>query len=417
MHQGRGGRHSMDRLPSGLAPEVNAFLSLQLGNFDFAFTISDPSQPDNPICYASHKFYSMTGYGPDEVLGRNCRFLQGPDTERRKVMEIRDALREDRSCQVCLLNYRKDGTPFFNQFFMSPIRNEEGRIIHYVGIQTDVTELVQAGCPVDAAAAQGAAAPRGPTLPRTLYPAPGDQGIGVVAAEEAREASDLQSALGSEPTVDPCPSRLPCSLLQPLLEIQQSFVLADPSLPDMPIVHVSDKFLELTGYPREQVVGRNCRFLQGPGTDPGEVAKLRAAITATPPQPVTVSLLNYRFDGRPFVNYLHVAPIRDAAGAVLFFVGVQLDVTLVPEGADAAARAEAALELRSRPPTVTQKIVHKGVTGALRVAVRSLGGDVGLRRSCEHQGLPRSGGASRTSSMAPVSRSDTPDSLLVHQPA
>lgn len=80
---------------------------------------------------------------------------------------------------------------------------------------------------------------------------------------------------------------------------------------------------------REKVVGRNCRFLQGPGTDPAEVAKLRDAIKANPPQPVTVSLLNYRADGRPFINYLHVAPIRDAAGAVLFFVGVQLDVTLL----------------------------------------------------------------------------------------
>lgn len=77
------------------------------------------------------------------------------------------------------------------------------------------------------------------------------------------------------------------------------------------------------------MVGRNCRFLQGPATDKAEVAKLRDAMSSDPPQPVTVCLLNYRKDGSAFWNLLHVAPIRDSDGSVTFYVGVQLDVTEV----------------------------------------------------------------------------------------
>jgi non-specific serine/threonine protein kinase len=100
---------------------------------------------------------------------------------------------------------------------------------------------------------------------------------------------------------------------------------------------------------REEVVGRNCRFLQGPGTDPAEVAKLSAAIHATPPQPVTVTLLNYTKSGRPFWNCLHVAAVRDADGAVEYYVGVQLDVSAV-EGAALEAVEEAAAAERSSSP-------------------------------------------------------------------
>ncbi|DBA83421.1 TPA: hypothetical protein ACH3X2_006558 [Trebouxia sp. C0005] len=123
---------------------------------------------------------------------------------------------------------------------------------------------------------------------------------------------------------------LPSSLLAPLMRLQKSFVLSDPRLPDCPIVHASTAFLLMTGYPRDAVVGRNCRFLQGPQTDRAEVQRMHDAITADPPQPITVRLLNYRIDGQPFWNNLHVAPIRSASGEVMFFVGVQLDITAPP---------------------------------------------------------------------------------------
>ena len=105
----------------------------------FSFVLTDPRIHENPIVYASDGFLSMTGYTAEEVLGRNCRFLQGPATDRRTVMEIRDAIREERSCQVSILNYTKQGKAFWNLFHMAPVfSREDGRVVHYLGVQTPI---------------------------------------------------------------------------------------------------------------------------------------------------------------------------------------------------------------------------------------------------------------------------------------
>jgi PAS domain S-box-containing protein len=102
--------------------------------------ISDAHQPDHPILFCSPGFERMTGYARGEVLGRNCRFLQGKDTDPAALAEIRSAIRDARTCDVELLNYRKDGTPFWNRLLTAPVRDEAGRLTHFVGVQTDVTE-------------------------------------------------------------------------------------------------------------------------------------------------------------------------------------------------------------------------------------------------------------------------------------
>ncbi len=102
--------------------------------------ICDASQPDTPTLYASPSFTRMTGYEEHEVLGRNCRFLQGKDTDPAAVAIVREALREGHGCKVELLNYRKDGTPFWNELAISPVTDADGRLTHFIGVQTDVTE-------------------------------------------------------------------------------------------------------------------------------------------------------------------------------------------------------------------------------------------------------------------------------------
>uniref|UniRef100_A0A7S1XX04 LOV domain-containing protein n=1 Tax=Phaeomonas parva TaxID=124430 RepID=A0A7S1XX04_9STRA len=102
------------------------------------FAISDPSLPDNPIVFASPGFTELTGYSMDQILGRNCRFLQGPGTDQRSVQMIRDAIEEQRDVSVCLLNYRQDGTPFWNQFFIAPLRACDGTVVNYVSVQCEV---------------------------------------------------------------------------------------------------------------------------------------------------------------------------------------------------------------------------------------------------------------------------------------
>jgi PAS domain S-box-containing protein len=102
-------------------------------------TISDVSLPDNPIVYANAGFERMTGYDVADVVGRNCRFLQGGETEGDTVDEIRRAVAEGSECTVELLNYRKDGKPFWNRLSIRPLRDAAGKVTHFVGIQTDIT--------------------------------------------------------------------------------------------------------------------------------------------------------------------------------------------------------------------------------------------------------------------------------------
>jgi PAS domain S-box-containing protein len=102
--------------------------------------ISDPSLPDNPVIYANEAFERLTGYSRCEVDGLNCRFLQGPGTDPSTVAELRAAIRERRECSVEILNYRKDGTPFWNALTIAPVQDASGRVTHFVGVQTDVTE-------------------------------------------------------------------------------------------------------------------------------------------------------------------------------------------------------------------------------------------------------------------------------------
>lgn len=95
------------------------------GHENVCYCVCDPHSTDCPIIFASDGFCSFTGYDFDEIVGRNCRFLQGPETKRDEVALIRDAIEKEEERSVNLLNYRKDGTPFVNEFFISPLHDKE----------------------------------------------------------------------------------------------------------------------------------------------------------------------------------------------------------------------------------------------------------------------------------------------------
>ena len=102
--------------------------------------VSDPRQPDAPIVLANQAFFDLTGYSPDEVIGRNCRFLQGPGTAPEALDELRRGMAADEHfITVELLNYRKDGSSFWNQVSVSPVHDDRGETIYYFGSQKDVT--------------------------------------------------------------------------------------------------------------------------------------------------------------------------------------------------------------------------------------------------------------------------------------
>jgi PAS domain S-box-containing protein len=100
------------------------------------------NDPDLPVVYANDAFTEITGYPMGQVLGRNCRFLQGPDTDPRDVTTIRLALQKERDVSVVLRNYKSDGLPFWNEVSISPIRNRADQVTHYVGTQIDITDRI-----------------------------------------------------------------------------------------------------------------------------------------------------------------------------------------------------------------------------------------------------------------------------------
>jgi len=140
--------HAVDRCRAdGLEdiPEPGVDTLLQaIDEAPIGITIADPSVPDNPIVYLNEAYEAITGYDAEDVLGRNCRFLQGPDTSDEPVAAMREAVTNRESVSVELLNYREDGTPFWNQVDIAPLFDEHGDLTHFVGFQTDVTERKEA---------------------------------------------------------------------------------------------------------------------------------------------------------------------------------------------------------------------------------------------------------------------------------
>jgi len=134
-------------MPSGFGPvktlmEPDFRLMNALSGSQQNFAISDPTLPDNPIVYVSQGFLDLTGYTLDQVLGRNCRFLQGPGTDQSAVAVIRKGIEEGVDTSVCLLNYKADGTPFWNQFFVAALRDAQNNVVNYVGVQCEVSKAV-----------------------------------------------------------------------------------------------------------------------------------------------------------------------------------------------------------------------------------------------------------------------------------
>lgn len=103
--------------------------------------ITDPQQPDNPIIFCNEAFAKLTGYSRDELIGRNCRLLQGPETDRNAVAQLREAIADERDISIDILNYRKDGSSFWNALFVSPVRDANGDVIYFFASQLDFTTI------------------------------------------------------------------------------------------------------------------------------------------------------------------------------------------------------------------------------------------------------------------------------------
>ncbi|KAH6815698.1 PAS/LOV protein B [Perilla frutescens var. frutescens] len=361
------------------------------------FTITDPCVSGHPIVFASNGFLKMVGYSREEVIGRNGRMFGGPETDRRSIMVIREAIREERGVQINLLNYRKDGTPFWMLFQMCPVfSKDDGRVINFVAVQVPLSRrprlsglrlgsqmnLCEDGgglrdsmfrcCRREVCSDSILERGRASSVESVSSLDDREDEISEPCEANALEKTKASAAINNIVSVliqyseftgrlvcgkRCCPTenaQLVSSLNISLGRIKQSFVLTDALLPDVPIVYASEAFLKLTGYARQEVLGRNCRFLSGPNTDPTALFQIKECIRTQ--QACTVRILNYRKDRTSFWNFLHISPVRKASGKVAFFVGIQID--------DRCKNQEA----HGLSPEKRQL----SVVGAVKVAVRGL---------------------------------------------
>lgn len=130
-----------DRLPAGVAGRSGLLFEQAMAQTRMAICLSDPRQADNPIVFANRAFLDLTGYALDEVVGRNCRFLQGSDTDPAAVEAIRIALAREQVAVVEILNHRKDESRFWNALHIGPIYDEAGDLLYFFGSQWNVSNV------------------------------------------------------------------------------------------------------------------------------------------------------------------------------------------------------------------------------------------------------------------------------------
>lgn len=131
---------SRDLLRNHVAPNDQLLLLFRaVESTRNGIVVTDPHQPDNPIIYANQAFADLCGFRIDQIIGRNCRFLQRDDRDQTAILEIRNAINEQRPITTVLRNYRKDGSLFWNELTISPVHDDNGKLINYVGIQNDIS--------------------------------------------------------------------------------------------------------------------------------------------------------------------------------------------------------------------------------------------------------------------------------------
>jgi PAS domain S-box-containing protein len=131
-----------DRVAQELAAEhgVEDPFAAAIRGARMAMVVTDARQSDNPIIFANDAFLALTGYDREDVIGRNCRFLQGPETDPAAIATMRRAVADGEDVELDLLNYRKDGTPFWNALYLSPVRGKTGEILYFFGSQRNVSD-------------------------------------------------------------------------------------------------------------------------------------------------------------------------------------------------------------------------------------------------------------------------------------
>lgn len=233
--------------------------------------ITDAYQIENPIgpsiIYVNPAYTKNTGYTLEEVVGKTPRILQGPKTDRKELDKLKAALLQQRPCTISVVNYKKNGEEFWTNLSVSPVKDANDTLTHWVAIKRDITKQKE---------------------------------------EELR----LQ-------------------LLESVITNTSDMVIiteAEPVSGEGPkIIYVNDAFIKVTGYTKDDVIGKTPRLLQGPKTDKQEIEKLKSCLENW--QPCNITVVNYKKNGDEFWNNMSISPVANANGWYTHWIAVERDVT------------------------------------------------------------------------------------------
>jgi PAS domain S-box-containing protein len=221
------------------------------------------TDPDRQVKYVNPAFEKITGYDASEAIGRTPQLLHSEEMPDSYFEELWETLHAGEIWNGEIVDRRKDGDLYYAAQTIAPI-TDDGDVTAYVAVQNDVTERKK----------------REETLERRT---------------------------------------------QVIEKAPVGVTISDPDQPDNPLIYINEAFEDMTGHPREEAIGRNCRFPQGERTDPDTVDRIREAVDAE--EPISVDIRNYHEDGTEFWNHLTVAPVHDDDGDLVNYVGFQQDVT------------------------------------------------------------------------------------------
>jgi PAS domain S-box-containing protein len=346
--------------------------------------LCDARLAGHPIVYANPAFEHLNGYPLDEVLGYSWLILRPDKRDTRLLAELRRHLRDGRSHRVTLRLRRKDDSLFWCDLSVSPVRDPEGKITHYLFIQTDVSERVEseeryrrlvesvqeAIFQTDLGGLLTFLSPAWTTITRHAvaeclgadlgrFVHPDDMPMlqvlarGLLAGQDeafrlelrlygadaqprwialhARQVLDQdECVVGMAGTLNDITEqrRIQDSLRlhdRAMAQSGNGIVISDMRQPGQPVIYVNPAFERITGYPAAEALGRNCNFLQAEDLRQEALDDLRMAVKEE--REAQVVLRNYRKDGSLFWNELDISPVRDASGKVTHYIGVQNDIT------------------------------------------------------------------------------------------
>lgn len=317
------------------------------------FCLTDPSLPDNPIVGASDGFVSVTRYTRQDIINNNCRFLQGQETDKSVVKRMSESLKAEREVTELLLNFKKDGTPFWNLLYICPLKDATGKTIFFLGGQVDVTRNINNATPVKdvleglEAINQSSAeelnkigaekkkkmkkgsGEKVNTLNadnsiqtgsvRTTKSGGGGGGFFGLFRKKSSHEKMLVASPGAEvsimdPTLDLDAQK------EVFLETYSNFVIFSPEDKNGNVKFVSKRFSELTGFAEQNVIGRDLSFLRGPLTSKRVIKELKTAIKQG--LEWSKQIVAYDAKGQPHLSNLFLTPIKDESQKAKLFIAV-----------------------------------------------------------------------------------------------